>query len=157
MLFKDNTPLCSQNQQISHGLSIQNPQWNPKPCRISILFSKTLWTPIFSPKPCWQYHFESTTLAIFCVYLYLYFRRICVFSSSPAAHCTHQPAFSGKARRSALRFSRSLYKWTLTRVWTRWRAKSSRKLLPKQRPQCKLVSNLFCLSKLQCIVNRLRM
>ena len=89
--FMSNTPIRSQNQQTPDGFSIQNPQWNPKPRRISI-FSKTLWTLILSPKPCWLAislpkhdfgHFLSLR-----VYLYLYLRRICVFSSSPAAHCT---------------------------------------------------------------------
>ena len=53
----------------------------------------------------------------FRVYLYTYLRRICVFLAFSGFTCCslssspHQPAFTGKRRRSALRLTRSLYKW----------------------------------------------
>ena len=53
----------------------------------------------------------------FRVYLYLYLKRICVFLAFSGFTCCslssspHQPAFTGKRRRSALRLTRSLYKW----------------------------------------------
>ena len=54
---------------------------------------------------------------VYFVYLYSYLKRICVFASFSGFTCCslssspHQPAFTGKRRRTALRLTRSLYKW----------------------------------------------
>ena len=61
--------------------------------------------------------FVFVYILFFRVYSYLYLKGICVFASFSGFTCCslssspHQPAFTGKRRRRALRLTRSLYKW----------------------------------------------
>ena len=92
------------------------------------LFSENL---IFSPLLIWQ-DCRQWNLYL-CVSVFLYFRIpclsvcilcICIRISGVFAYShhhllltAHQPAFTGKAYRTALTVSRSLFKWTLQPTW----------------------------------------